>query len=104
MIPNKICQTCGRTIEWRKKWQNCWHEIRYCSLRCRGASPNELDEKLERAILEILSHRAKKTTICPSEATRVVFQKDWRKHMEVLETKAATTEENGSKRGRAALA
>nr|MBR9809455.1 DUF2256 and DUF3253 domain-containing protein [bacterium] len=82
MIPNKICQTCGRTIEWRKKWQNCWHEIRYCSLQCRGASPNELDEKLEKAILEILSHRAKKTTICPSEATRVVFQKDWRKHME----------------------
>ncbi|MDB4607654.1 DUF2256 and DUF3253 domain-containing protein [bacterium] len=83
MIPNKICQTCGRTFQWRKKWENCWHEIRYCSIQCRRFKPNDLDRKLEKAILEILGHKSGNASICPSEATRAVFKKeDWQKHME----------------------
>jgi hypothetical protein len=34
-LPQKICPTCGRPFTWRKKWQNCWDEVKYCSERCR---------------------------------------------------------------------
>ncbi len=83
MISNKICQTCGRAIQWRKKWANCWHEIRYCSLRCRRSKPNKLDRKIEKAVLEFLTHKEKNTTICPGEVTQAIFGKEeLQKHME----------------------
>ncbi|MEQ9298537.1 MAG: DUF2256 domain-containing protein [Cyclobacteriaceae bacterium] len=34
-LPEKICVTCGRPFTWRKKWNACWEEVRYCSERCR---------------------------------------------------------------------
>lgn len=83
MILDKICQSCGRTIEWRKKWENCWEEVSYCSKRCRKSKPTQIDRKLEQAILELLDLRSPKGTICPSEATRHVLKKNqWRDHME----------------------
>ncbi|MDG2400294.1 MAG: DUF3253 domain-containing protein [Akkermansiaceae bacterium] len=83
MIPNKICRTCGRAIQWRKKWETCWHEIHYCSTQCRRSKPNALDQELEKAILKILTQRANYDTICPSEATRTVFkEEEWQKQME----------------------
>lgn len=36
-LPQKICATCGRPFEWRKKWQRVWDDVKYCSDRCRGA-------------------------------------------------------------------
>lgn len=33
--PPKVCATCGRPFEWRKKWARDWDEVRYCSKRCR---------------------------------------------------------------------
>ena len=35
-LPTKICPVCCRPFTWRKKWRNCWDEVRYCSKRCRG--------------------------------------------------------------------
>lgn len=35
-LPSKDCASCGRPFEWRKKWQRCWDEVRYCSDRCRN--------------------------------------------------------------------
>jgi hypothetical protein len=35
-LPSKICITCGRPFEWRKKWAKVWEEVKYCSDRCRG--------------------------------------------------------------------
>jgi len=35
-LPNKICIVCERPFNWRKKWERCWDEVRYCSERCRG--------------------------------------------------------------------
>jgi hypothetical protein len=29
--PTKTCVVCGRTIEWRKKWERDWDQVRYCS-------------------------------------------------------------------------
>lgn len=34
-LPSKICVTCGLSFSWRKKWENVWSEVRYCSVRCR---------------------------------------------------------------------
>jgi hypothetical protein len=34
-LPTKICPVCGLPFTWRKKWANCWDEVKYCSERCR---------------------------------------------------------------------
>ncbi|WP_407408818.1 DUF2256 domain-containing protein [Acinetobacter sp.] len=34
-LPQKICICCGLSFTWRKKWQRCWDEVKYCSERCR---------------------------------------------------------------------
>lgn len=34
-LPEKICVVCQRPFTWRKKWQDCWDEVKYCSERCR---------------------------------------------------------------------
>jgi len=31
----KTCAVCGLPFNWRKKWERCWEEVRYCSERCR---------------------------------------------------------------------
>ncbi|MFM8635333.1 MAG: DUF2256 domain-containing protein [Planctomycetia bacterium] len=33
--PSKTCAACGRPFTWRKKWERCWEQVRYCSDRCR---------------------------------------------------------------------
>ena len=35
-LPKKPCAACGRPFAWRKKWENVWDEVRYCSDRCRS--------------------------------------------------------------------
>jgi hypothetical protein len=50
----KICDTCGRVITWRKKWEADWANIRYCSKACRSSRPNAVDRALEDAILAAL--------------------------------------------------
>ncbi|MGB3293670.1 MAG: DUF2256 domain-containing protein [Phormidesmis sp.] len=34
-LPQKVCPVCGRPFTWRKKWETCWDEVKYCSERCR---------------------------------------------------------------------
>jgi hypothetical protein len=34
-LPIKVCPVCGLSFTWRKKWANCWDEVKYCSERCR---------------------------------------------------------------------
>ncbi|AGM43901.1 DUF2256 domain-containing protein [Aeromonas hydrophila] len=36
-LPEKICPVCQRPFSWRRKWANCWEEVRYCSERCHRA-------------------------------------------------------------------
>ncbi|WP_080639476.1 DUF2256 domain-containing protein [Teredinibacter turnerae] len=33
-LPSKICAHCERPFYWRKKWERCWGEVKYCSQRC----------------------------------------------------------------------
>lgn len=74
----KACASCGRRIEWRRKWADDWDQVRYCSARCRSRRPKRLDRELEAAIVELLEARAATSTICPSEAARLVAPDDWR--------------------------
>jgi hypothetical protein len=78
----KTCASCGRRIEWRKKWERDWDEVRYCSAACRRAKVSEADERYERRILELLDARAATSTICPSEVARAESADDWRDLME----------------------
>lgn len=80
--PDKTCATCGRRIEWRKKWERCWDEVKYCSDACRRSKPSDADRKMEDAIVGLLSKRAAGATICPSEAAREVFPDGWADRME----------------------
>ncbi|HBH51323.1 MAG TPA: DUF2256 domain-containing protein [Planctomycetaceae bacterium] len=34
-LPEKICPVCQRPFTWRKKWERCWEEVKYCSEACR---------------------------------------------------------------------
>ncbi|MFZ4685521.1 MAG: DUF2256 domain-containing protein [Hyphomonadaceae bacterium] len=34
-LPSKPCVGCRRPFTWRKKWERCWDEVKFCSERCR---------------------------------------------------------------------
>ncbi|WP_306552136.1 DUF2256 domain-containing protein [Daejeonella sp.] len=34
-FPVKICIVCERPFSWRKKWAKVWHDVKYCSEKCR---------------------------------------------------------------------
>lgn len=78
----KICFVCGRTMQWRRAWAKNWAEVKYCSDRCRSSRNASELGPLEAAILELLADREASSTICPSEAARVVGGEDWRALME----------------------
>ena len=84
----KICVACGRTVEWRKKWERNWESVRYCSSACRQRGVRTVDQALESAITTLLDQRAHDATICPSEAARLVTHEQgkdddsWRNLME----------------------
>merc|ERR1740124_2174905 len=35
-LPTKVCEVCNRPFTWRKKWENCWDEVKCCSKRCQS--------------------------------------------------------------------
>jgi len=79
----KVCEACGRRIEWRKKWERDFDEVRYCSAGCRKRKVSTSDRALEASILALLDARKGGATICPSEAARAVGGEDaWRDLME----------------------
>lgn len=78
----KPCIVCGRSIEWRKKWERDWDSVKYCSNACRSRGVKEIDPQLESAILELLHQRKGGATICPSEAAKHVDSENWRDLME----------------------
>lgn len=82
MPEEKTCAACGRRIEWRKKWERCWDEVKYCSDACRKRKPGSIDRALEETILSLLAQRASDATICPSEAARQQFPDGWRERID----------------------
>jgi hypothetical protein len=37
-LPSKICLSCNKAFDWRKKWARDWDGVIYCSDKCRGIS------------------------------------------------------------------
>lgn len=79
---SKLCQKCGRTMTWRRKWANNWDAVKYCSTACRKAGVNDTDNALATAIMQLLDARSANDSICPSEAARRIGGDDWRALME----------------------
>ena len=78
----KLCERCGRTMQWRAKWARNWNEVKYCSDACRKQRLTAVDTALEDAILQLLNARARDASICPSEAARAVGGESWQSLME----------------------
>lgn len=83
----KLCAYCARRFEWRRKWAECWDEVRYCSDACRRGARNPrtraIEAELRRLMLELLEARGSQSSICPSEVARAFFAEDaWRAQME----------------------
>lgn len=81
----KTCASCGRTVEWRKKWEGDWDQVRHCSTACRKRGVTTTDRALEQSIRDLLAARARGKTICPSDAARAVGPREdegWRELME----------------------
>ena len=79
---DKVCERCGRTMQWRAKWARNWNEVKYCSDACRKQRLTAVDTALEDAILQLLNARARNASICPSEAARAVGGESWQSLME----------------------
>ncbi len=89
---HKICASCGRRMEWRKKWERNWESVKYCSDRCRRAKVSDLDRRLEARIEEMLATRS--GTMCPSEVARAESD-EWRDLMEPVRAAARRLEARG---------
>jgi hypothetical protein len=87
-LETKLCAHCGRTMSYRKRWERCWNEIRYCGERCRRSSRHAHHGALERAILAHLRSLPRTSSICPSEIARQQFPAAWRERMEDVRSAA----------------
>ncbi len=84
----KLCAHCGRAMSYRKRWERCWDEVRYCGERCRRAVRHAHHGALEQAILERLRALPRASSICPSEIARQQFPASWREHLEDVRSAA----------------
>lgn len=97
MKENKICQLCGRTIEYRKKWEKNWDEIKFCSDKCRAANKGATKKfitQFKAEILDLLQKRSSGKTICPSEVL-VGDDKQNKEMMEIVRQAARLLADEG---------
>ncbi|MXG92089.1 DUF2256 domain-containing protein [Nocardioides flavescens] len=59
----KVCASCGRRIEWRKKWERDWDDVRYCSTACRRRKVTPEDRALEDELRTQLASGAGRTGV-----------------------------------------
>ncbi|WP_375433031.1 DUF2256 domain-containing protein [uncultured Friedmanniella sp.] len=67
-VPSKPCQSCGRRITWRKKWERDWDEVRYCSAGCRARGVSATDRRIEDEIRRLLMTRGDVTDVAVAAA------------------------------------
>ena len=73
---SKTCARCGRVMEFRKKWEKNWHQVKFCSERCRRSKSTDT---YEADILALLQQRGRDKTICPSEVLAAEFKQNHEK-------------------------
>lgn len=64
----KTCASCGRRIEWRKKWERDWENVRYCSASCRRRGVTRVDQELEDGPTALLAAAGRRGTVDPADA------------------------------------
>jgi len=85
-IFEKICEKCGRIIEYRKKWAKDWNDVRYCSEQCKRKKLNPEDLMYEQQIMELLAKRSASASICPSE---ILVGEDKKNHLKMEQVRQA---------------
>ena len=78
MTPTKICRVCGRVMEWRAKWSECWDEVNTCSKACRKQGIRPLDRQLEQLLMQRLDTVPRGKTLCPSEVPKALKPEAWK--------------------------
>lgn len=78
MDKSKICLSCGRPFENRKKWKDNFDEVIYCSKQCKK---NKKPTKYMELILELLQIRGSQKSICPSE----ILPKEHKQNKQIME-------------------
>jgi len=92
----RICEVCGRSIGWRRKWARDWDSIQYCSNACRRRGLTQRDRQIEHIIIDLLEQRSADSSICPSEAARIIANgDDWRADMEPVRMAARRLQRAG---------
>jgi hypothetical protein len=76
-LPSKVCASCGRSVAWRRAWESCWDEVRYCSPACRRRGVRPVDQALEDALRDLLAAQGRAGSVCPSEAAIRVAPHGW---------------------------
>jgi hypothetical protein len=79
----KTCETCGREIEPRKKWEKNWAEIKYCGERCRR---NKVRDDFESRLLQALNAEKRGALIDP---TQILSQAEKSDAREIEKVRAA---------------
>ena len=46
-LPEKTCIVCGRPFSWRKKWEQDWASVKFCSDKCRMNKRGNTTNRLE---------------------------------------------------------
>ncbi len=64
-------------MQWRKKWERSWDEVRHCSTACRRRGLKPVDQALQSAIEELLSELPRGSSIGPDDAAQLVGGADW---------------------------
>lgn len=82
---SKLCEKCGRSFSWRKKWERDWDQVKFCSERCRRAKSPGRQKEIEASILGLLQKRGVDKTIRPSEVLSPTEKSDRLKMEEVRE-------------------
>ncbi|WP_394248966.1 DUF2256 domain-containing protein [Arthrobacter pityocampae] len=68
----KYCRSCGRRMEWRKKWERNWDSVLYCSDACRARKVRPIDEALEDWLLTRLRSAPRGQVTDPADAARAL--------------------------------
>lgn len=68
----KFCRSCGRRMEWRKKWEKNWDSVLYCSDACRARKITPVDVELEDWLVERLAAAPRGRGVDPADAARAV--------------------------------
>ena len=94
-LPTKICETCGFSFAWRKRWERDWDNVRVCSSACRRGKSTAGGERYTEAIVTLLSKRGPSSSICPSEVARALSANEWRKLMDAVRAAGARLAKQG---------